>query len=141
MVVVPLMVLGIAVLTWMVDRLQQSFEQLRALGARLQTVREEERRRIAREIHDDLGQILIAIKLALISLVSELPKRYRRSNREEAIVKLVDGAISSSRRNRHGTETSRIGPFGSGRGRRMGSRGVRSSNRDEVPFATPAGAS
>jgi hypothetical protein len=39
------MVLGIVVLTSMVDRLQQSFEQLRALGARLQMVREEERRR------------------------------------------------------------------------------------------------
>ena len=51
-VVVPLMVLAIAVLTSKADRQQQSFEQLRALGARLQTVREEERRRIAREIHD-----------------------------------------------------------------------------------------
>jgi signal transduction histidine kinase len=96
--VVPLMVLAIAVLTSMVDREQQSFEQLRALGARLQTVREEERQRIAREIHDDAGQVLTAIKLALSSLVLELPERYRCSNRVEAIGKLVDQAISSARR-------------------------------------------
>src|SRR5262249_46750029 len=40
-------------------------EQLRALTARLQSGREEERATVAREIHDDLGQILTAIKLNL----------------------------------------------------------------------------
>ena len=97
-VVVPLMVLAIAVLTSMADRQQQSFEQLRALGARLQTVREEERRRIAREIHDEAGQVLTAIKLALSPLILELPEKCQRSNRVEAIVKLVDQAISSAQR-------------------------------------------
>jgi signal transduction histidine kinase len=98
MVIVPLMVLAIAVLTSMVDRLQQSFEQLRALGARLQSVREEERRRIAREIHDDLGQALTAIKLTVSSLVLELPEEYRPSKRVESIVKLIEEAIASVRR-------------------------------------------
>jgi PAS domain S-box-containing protein len=43
--------------------LEQSREELRALAARIQTTREEERTRIAREIHDELGQALTALKL------------------------------------------------------------------------------
>jgi two-component system sensor histidine kinase UhpB len=45
--------------------LENSRQQLRALTARLQFGREEERTKVAREIHDDLGQLLTAIKLNL----------------------------------------------------------------------------
>ena len=47
------------------QHLQKSREQLRALTARLQSLREEERIRIAREIHDHLGQLLTALSLDL----------------------------------------------------------------------------
>jgi len=47
------------------DKLERSRRQLRALSARLQSLREEERTRIAREIHDDLGQTLTALKMDL----------------------------------------------------------------------------
>jgi signal transduction histidine kinase len=50
--------------------LQNSREQLRALAAYLQSVREEERTSIARELHDEIGQALTAIKLALERNVS-----------------------------------------------------------------------
>jgi signal transduction histidine kinase len=81
MVVVPSMVLGIAVLTSMVDRLQESIERQRALTNRLQSSREEERTRIAREIHVELGQALTAIKLGLSALVRAVPEEFRPSKR------------------------------------------------------------
>jgi len=53
--------------------LEQSREELRAFAARLQTTREEERTSIAREIHDELGQALTALKLDMAWLESQLP--------------------------------------------------------------------
>jgi len=47
------------------EKLQRSHDQLRALTGHLQFVREEERARIAREVHDELGQALTGIKLDL----------------------------------------------------------------------------
>ena len=44
---------------------RKSRAQLRALAARLEAAREEERIRIAREIHDDLGELLTGLKLGL----------------------------------------------------------------------------
>jgi signal transduction histidine kinase len=52
------------------DATRQSQQQLRALSAHLQTIREEERTRIAREIHDQLGQVLTGLKMEL-SLLEE----------------------------------------------------------------------
>lgn len=43
--------------------LTQALGQLRELSAYLETVREEERTRIAREIHDELGSLLVALKM------------------------------------------------------------------------------
>jgi PAS domain S-box-containing protein len=47
------------------NQLAESEAQLRALTARLQRLREEERTRIAREIHDELGQMLTGLKMDL----------------------------------------------------------------------------
>jgi len=49
----------------MENELRESRRQLRALSVFLQTVREEERKRIARELHDELGQALTALKIDL----------------------------------------------------------------------------
>jgi signal transduction histidine kinase len=54
------------------EELKQSRQQLRDLASHLQSVREEERTHIAREIHDDLGQALTALKLDTHWLASRL---------------------------------------------------------------------
>ncbi len=48
-------------------------QQLRALVGRLHNVREEEARRIARELHDDLGQHLTAFNMELADMETKLP--------------------------------------------------------------------
>ena len=48
--------------------LELSHERLRALSRRLFEVQEEERRRLARDLHDDVGQALTALKIQLESL-------------------------------------------------------------------------
>ncbi|MFZ1086449.1 MAG: PAS domain S-box protein [Terracidiphilus sp.] len=49
-------------------------EQLRALAERLQLVREEDRKQVARELHDQIGQILTAIKLDMTWMTRHLPE-------------------------------------------------------------------
>ena len=56
------------------QELEQSRAELRALAARIQATREEERARIAREIHDELGQALTALKLDLAWLGQKRPR-------------------------------------------------------------------
>jgi signal transduction histidine kinase len=56
------------------EQLRQSHQQLRALSVYLQYVREEEQIRIAREVHDELGQSLTGLKLQLTWLCNRLPK-------------------------------------------------------------------
>ena len=53
------------------EKLSRSHAQLRQLSAALQTVREEERAHIARELHDDLGQLLASLRMDLNLLQQE----------------------------------------------------------------------
>jgi signal transduction histidine kinase len=54
------------------DELLKYQEELRNLAAYLQTAREEERVRIAREIHDELGQMLTALKMDTVLLEGQV---------------------------------------------------------------------
>src|SRR5437762_384546 len=56
------------------EQLLESHERLRALSVYLQSVREEERTRIAREVHDELGQALTSCKLDLSWIAGKLPR-------------------------------------------------------------------
>ncbi len=84
------------------DNLRNSREQLRALSARLQKVREEERLLIAREIHDELGQLLTVLKIDLTLLrqshkVSS-PKDMKLLEELKSMSKVADTAIDSIQR-------------------------------------------
>jgi PAS domain S-box-containing protein len=78
--------------------LRRSVDQLRALAARVQDAREEERTRVAREIHDELGQALTSIKIDLSSLIHEFPPEPQQLKRIESISTIVDQTIKSIRR-------------------------------------------
>ncbi len=77
--------------------LQRSFAELHALTAQLHSVREEERTKLARELHDQLGQALTAIRIDLAGLKT-MPTQERQVQRIDAIVGLVDETIRSVRR-------------------------------------------
>ncbi len=81
------------------EQLRKSLEQLRALAARLQSVREEERTSIAREIHDELGQACTAIKMDLALIARWLTKNQTRLQAKVgSAVQLVDNMIVTLRR-------------------------------------------
>lgn len=86
------------------NELHASREQLRSLAARLQAVREEERTRVAREIHDVLAQQLTRLKIDLVWLQGRLMKPSKGASsvslaaRVTEMTGLTDVAIQSVQR-------------------------------------------
>lgn len=81
------------------EQLRQSHEQLRALTMYLQHVREEERIRIAREVHDELGQALTGLKLQLSWMCSRLPRELKTVHEKaRAMSAGIDETIQAVRR-------------------------------------------
>ncbi|MBI2223984.1 MAG: response regulator [Betaproteobacteria bacterium] len=79
--------------------LKHSREQLAELSSYLQNVKEQERARIAREIHDDLGGTLTAIKIDLLWLHNRLiEERQDLQEKVDSMDLLVDRAIEVTRR-------------------------------------------
>ena len=86
-------------------------EQLRALAERLQWVREEDRKRVARDLHDQIGQILTAIKMDMTWMTRHLPESRSRGARAP------DGIDSVDQRRRQGgaNHLQRAAPWSIGR--------------------------
>jgi len=82
------------------QRLRESEENLRALATHLQSVREEERIHIAREIHDELGQALTGLKFDLNSFARnyESDDAEARQEKQQALNVAIDRIINSVRR-------------------------------------------
>ena len=81
------------------NELKNSREELRNLSAHLQSVREEERRSVASEIHDELGQVLTTLKLDLSWLKTRLAKESNQlSSNVQSMSDLVDKTIESVQR-------------------------------------------
>src|SRR6266702_3670938 len=79
-------------------QLRESHEQLRALSAHLQTVREDERTRIAREVHDELGQSLTGLKLDFSRLANQMPRPSKAlAGKIKSLVARIDSTIQTVR--------------------------------------------
>jgi len=76
-------------------------EQLRKFTAHIQTAREEEKTRIAREIHDDLGGTLTALKMDAYLLADKLTGNEQSApllEHVESMTQLIDNAVGVTRR-------------------------------------------
>lgn len=78
---------------------EQSPDRLRALAGHLQRVREEERKRAARQIHDELGQALTSIKLDLSSLArGTVAGGDEQMAKAESLLKRLDETVGAVHR-------------------------------------------
>lgn len=80
------------------DDLWASRERLRELSAYTQVMQEEERVRIAREVHDELGQSLTALKMDVAMLRKQVPTSEAVERRMNSMMELVNGTIQSVQR-------------------------------------------
>ncbi|TFW16492.1 histidine kinase [Duganella callida] len=79
-------------------RLQQSHQRLRRLAAHADHIKEEERKRIAREIHDDLGQNLLVLRIEVDLLATRTRQRHPRLHaRAQQMLRQIDATIKSVR--------------------------------------------
>jgi len=87
----------------MEQRLRESSRRLRELSAFAEEAREEERRQLARTLHDELGQLFSSIRLEMGAAIAQfrespLPAMRRVVDRLQAAAGLTDIAVASLRR-------------------------------------------
>ena len=79
-------------------KLQKTNDNLRRLAAHAESIKESERKRIAREIHDDLGQNLLALRIEVDLLASRTSERHPRLHtRAQWMLEQIDATIKSVR--------------------------------------------
>jgi PAS domain S-box-containing protein len=81
------------------SELKESREQLKNFAAHLQTIREEERTYISRELHDNLGQSLTALRIDLHNIIAEINDKNISGNLDNIIkqshdlISIIDSTI------------------------------------------------
>jgi two-component system sensor histidine kinase UhpB len=81
------------------EQLRESEQNLRHLASQLLTAQEGERERIARELHDELGQSLLVLKLQASSVERRLPKGQAAIRKEfHEIIRQLDQLVDEIRR-------------------------------------------
>ncbi|MCL4265234.1 MAG: GAF domain-containing protein [Anaerolineae bacterium] len=76
------------------EQLEAGQEQLRQLTQQVVMVQEEERRRVSRELHDEAGQALTAMKYSLATILSHLSENGFQANGEAEMLKHVRAAVT-----------------------------------------------
>jgi signal transduction histidine kinase len=79
------------------ERLRESEDKLRRLAAHLISIREEERAHIAREIHDELGQVLTGLKMEVTWLAKRL-KDKPLIEKTDTMCSLIDSTVQTVRK-------------------------------------------
>jgi len=81
------------------DALQAQQQELRRLAAQVLEAREDEKTRIARELHDEMGQLLTALKMDLAWLRERLPAGDAdTARRAEQMGRVLDQTVGATRR-------------------------------------------
>lgn len=81
------------------EQLRRSRDMLRNLSAHLQAAREEERKRVAREIHDELGQVLATLQLKLSTITAGLrPDQEVLAERARSMAIAIEAAVRTVQR-------------------------------------------
>ena len=112
-----------AVISWLVEKLRLAGEtirsknlELRALTDHQQRLREEEQKRIAREVHDELGQSLTGLKMNMHLLKGQVNARGSESSSVEKsiddLMQLTDSTINAVRRIASELRPSLLDDFG-----------------------------
>jgi len=81
------------------ELLQKSYEDIRQLASNLQSIREDERTNIAREIHDELGQQLTGLKMDMHWLTRKIKSSDEEvNNKMKESIQLINATITSVRK-------------------------------------------
>jgi two-component system sensor histidine kinase UhpB len=93
--------------------LMRSQQQLREFSSHIQDAKEQERLRIAREVHDEIGGLLTAIKMDLAWIKERLPKSKKiLTDKTSAIENMVDKAMTAARNLAHSLRPGYLDSFG-----------------------------
>jgi len=78
------------------EKLKRTSKLLRELATHLQSIREEERTMIAQEIHDELGQVLTALKIQISLLAKKLNKNQESLKAKiNSLSDMIDASVES----------------------------------------------
>ncbi|HRP95744.1 MAG TPA: PAS domain S-box protein [Rhodocyclaceae bacterium] len=76
----------------------EASQRLKRLAAHLESVREEQNTRIAREVHDELGGTLTMLKLGLVTMIDKLTSVSPTATQLQGMVQQVDAALQTVKR-------------------------------------------
>lgn len=81
------------------ESLQNYQDQLRMLTSHLEFIKETERKKIAKEVHDELGQIMTVLKMDIYWILKRIPqKNDELIKKTRSTINLIDSAIKSVQR-------------------------------------------